>query len=95
VLGNSGNDWLSGDRGNDTVTGGAGADVFHTFGEAGIDRVTDFNLAEGDRVQLDPGTTYTVSQVGADTVIDMGGGGQMILAGVSMQSLTGGWIFGA
>ena len=42
----------------------------------------DFNLAEGDRVKLDPGTTYTVSQVGADTVIDMGGGNEMILVGV-------------
>jgi serralysin len=95
VLGQAGDDWLSGDRGDDTVTGGAGADVFHTFGDAGLDRVTDFNLAEGDRVQLDPGTTYALAQSGADTVISMGGGGQMILVGVSMASLTGAWIFGA
>ena len=95
VLGGAGDDWLSGDRGDDTVTGGAGADIFHTFGEAGIDRVTDFSLAEGDRVMLDPGTTYSLSQVGGDTVIAMGGGGQMILVGVSMASLTGDWIFGA
>jgi Ca2+-binding RTX toxin-like protein len=95
VLGGAGGDWLSGDRGDDTVTGGAGADIFHTFGDAGVDRVTDFNLAEGDRVMLDPGTTYSLSQVGGDTVIAMGGGGQMILVGVSMTSLTGDWIFGA
>ena len=62
--------------------------------DAGIDRVLDFNLAEGDRVMLDPGTTFTVSQVGADTVIDMGGGNQMILVGVQMSTLTPGWIFG-
>lgn len=91
----AGDDYVSGDRGDDTMTGGAGADSFHTFGEAGIDRVLDFNRAEGDRVQLDPGTTYTVAQVGADTVISMTGGGQMILVGVSMSSLTEGWIFGA
>jgi Ca2+-binding RTX toxin-like protein len=95
LLGQGGNDWLSGDRGNDTLTGGEGADVFHTFGEAGIDRVTDFSVAQGDRVQLDPGTTYTVSQVGADTVIAMTGGGRMILVGVQLSSLPGGWIFGA
>jgi Ca2+-binding RTX toxin-like protein len=95
VLGEAGNDWLSGDRGDDTMTGGAGADIFHSFGEAGIDRVADFSLAEGDRVQLDPGTTYTVAQAGADTVISMTGGGQLILAGVSMSTLTGNWIFGA
>jgi len=95
LSGGAGDDYVSGDKGSDTVTGGAGADIFHTFGDAGIDRVLDFSLAQGDRVQLDPGTQYTVSQVGADTVIDMTGGGQMILVGVQMSSLTAGWIFGA
>lgn len=95
LSGGAGDDYLSGDRDNDTVTGGAGADLFHTFGDAGVDRVTDFSLAEGDRVMLDPGTVYTVAQVGADTVISMTGGGQMILVGVAMTSLTGSWIFGA
>jgi serralysin len=95
VLGQAGDDWLSGDRGSDTVTGGTGADIFHTFGDAGLDRVTDFSRAQGDRVQLDPGTTYTAAQSGADTVITMGGGGQMVLVGVQMSSLTGDWIFGA
>lgn len=95
LLGGAGADFLSGDKGDDTLTGGAGADVFHTFGDAGIDRVTDFNFAEGDRVQLDLGTQYTVSQTGADTVIAMTGGGQMILVGVAMNGLTAGWIFGA
>jgi len=95
LYGRAGDDWLSGDRGSDTLTGGLGADVFHTFNEAGIDRVVDFNRAEGDRVELDPGTTYTVSQVIDDVVIDMGGGNQMILVGVQMSSLTGAWIFGA
>lgn len=95
LSGGDGNDYVSGDRDNDTVTGGAGADIFHTFGDAGIDRVTDFNLLEGDRVMVDPGTTYAVAQVGADTVISMTGGGQMILVGVSMSTLTGNWIFGS
>ncbi|MDB5493889.1 MAG: hypothetical protein JWP86_1226 [Phenylobacterium sp.] len=95
LWGGAGNDWLSGDRGNDTIIGGAGADIFHTFSGAGMDRVLDFHVSEGDRVQLDPGTAYTVSQVGADTVIDMGAGDQMILVGVQLSSLTGAWIFGA
>ncbi|MBS0333356.1 MAG: hypothetical protein JSS35_11355, partial [Proteobacteria bacterium] len=79
----------------DTETGGAGADNFHTSQDAGVDRVLDVHQSEGDRVQLDPGTHYTVSQVGADTVIDMGGGNQMILVGVQVSSLKDGWIFGA
>lgn len=93
IYGEAGNDWLSGDRGNDTMTGGAGADTFHTFSGAGIDRVLDFSLAQGDRVQLDPGTSYTLSQVGSDAVINMGNGDQMILVGVTASSLTGSWIF--
>ncbi len=95
VNGGNGNDFVSGDKGDDTMSGGAGADVFHTFGDAGIDRVIDFNLAQGDRVQLDPGTVFTLSQVGADTVINMTGGGQMTLVGIQLSSLTGNWIFGA
>ena len=95
IYGGAGDDFVSGDRGDDTVTGGAGADLFHTFGAAGIDRVLDFNVAEGDRVLLDPGTQYTVAQVGADTVISMTGGGQMILVGVQSSALPAGWIFGA
>jgi hypothetical protein len=69
--------------------------LFHGSQDAGIDRVLDFHLSEGDRVMLDPGTTYTVSQQGADTVIDMGAGNQMILVGVQLSTLTPGWIFGA
>jgi serralysin len=95
LVGGSGDDWLSGDRGDDTISGGAGADVFHTFGDAGIDRVLDFSAAEGDRVQLDAGTQYTVAQLGADTVISMTGGAQMILVGVQLSTLPTGWIFGA
>jgi serralysin len=96
VAGEAGDDFVSGDRGNDTILGGAGADLFHTSSDAGIDRVLDFNLAEGDRVMLDPGTTYTVAQLGADTVITLGSSvDQLILVGVDMNTLTPGWIFGA
>jgi beta-glucanase (GH16 family) len=94
VLGSWGDDWIAGDRGSDTITGGGGADIFHTWTDAGLDRVTDFNRTDGDRVNILPGSSYTVAQVGADTVIDLGAG-QMVLVGVSMSSLTPGWIFTA
>jgi hypothetical protein len=95
VMGGAGDDFVAGDRGDDTVSGGSGADIFHTFGEAGLDRVLDFRPSEGDRVMLAPGTTFSLAQAGADTVISMGGGGQMVLVGVAMSSLTGDSIFGA
>jgi Ca2+-binding RTX toxin-like protein len=93
VNGGAGNDYVSGDRGNDTVTGGAGGDFFHGSQDAGIDRITDFHLSEGDRVELDLGTFYTLRQVGADTVIEMGSGNQMILVGIQLSTLKDGWIF--
>jgi serralysin len=94
LSGGAGSDWLSGDRGDDTMAGGPGADIFHSFAEAGIDRILDFNPAEGDRVMLDPGTAYEVAQAGFDTVIRMGSG-QVVLVGVTATSLPPGWIFGA
>ncbi|CAN7437293.1 calcium-binding protein [Phenylobacterium sp. LjRoot225] len=93
--GGAGGDWLSGDLGDDTLTGGAGADVFYFFAGGGLDRVLDFSVADGDRVQVLPGQSYSLSQSGADTVIDLSGGGRLVLVGVQLSSLPGGWIFGA
>jgi Ca2+-binding RTX toxin-like protein len=92
LMGGAGNDYVSGDRGDDTMSGGAGADLFHSFADAGIDRVVDFNIAQGDRVILDVGTTFSVAQIGGDTVISMTGG-QVILVGISMSSLRADSIF--
>lgn len=90
VRGGAGNDFVSGDMGNDTVSGGSGADIFHIFTGAGLDTVTDFNRAEGDRVLVTG--TYSVAQTGANVTIDLGGGTSMILQGVQLSSLTGDWI---
>jgi Ca2+-binding RTX toxin-like protein len=83
VDGGAGNDWLWGDRGSDTMTGGAGADQFHTFAGAGIDRITDFNYAEGDRIVIDDRTGYSVATAGGNTVISLTTGDQLILVGGS------------
>ena len=92
VMSGSGDDWLWGDRGNDTISGGAGADLFYSFSGAGIDRITDFSYAEGDRLKLEGSPSRTITQVGADVVVDMGNGDQVILVGVSLASLGSGWI---
>lgn len=90
VTGGAGADWIAGDLGHNTLTGGGGADIFRAGG--GDDLVTDFNQAQGDLVSLAPGVHYSVSQVGADTVVSLDGGGQMTLAGVKLASLTSGWL---
>lgn len=92
VMGGAGDDFLSGDRGSDTVTGGAGADIFHTFTGAGLDRVTDFNAAEGDRVLMFKGTSYTLTQSGSDLIVDLGSDDQMVLVGVQQSSLPSDWL---
>ena len=92
VMAGAGDDWLWGDRGNDTISGGTGADLFYSFVNAGVDRITDFSYAQGDRLKLEGAPSYTVTQVGADVVVDMGNGDQVILVGVSLSSLAAGWI---
>jgi Ca2+-binding RTX toxin-like protein len=83
---------MSGDRGSDTLAGDAGADRFNFFVGAGLDRVVDFNRAEGDYVTIEGGAAYTLSQAGSDTVVSLGVDDQLVLAGVQLSSLGTGWI---
>ena len=91
IDGGDGDDWISGGRGEDTLTGRRGADVFNSFIDNGADVVTDFSIAEGDRVELDPGTVFRVVQQGADTVIEMQGA-RLILKGVRASDLPAGAV---
>lgn len=60
LRGGAGNDQLYGGGGNDTLTGGSGADRFYfsmygvdnTARHDGADVITDFNVADGDRIVL-------------------------------------------
>ena len=54
ITGGFGDDTLDGGNGSDRLTGGGGADWF-AFGSAsaaGGDRITDFHLSEGDKIDL-------------------------------------------
>jgi Ca2+-binding RTX toxin-like protein len=53
IDGGVGNDWLISGTARDVLTGGAGADIFVIIGtDQGQDTITDFNAADGDRVDL-------------------------------------------
>ena len=93
MYGGDGADWMSGDRGDDTLFGGAGADTFYAFADSGLDRIMDFNRAEGDRVQIGEDAAYSYAQAGADVVVSLGGGAQVVLVGVNLASLADGWIY--
>jgi Ca2+-binding RTX toxin-like protein len=89
----AGFDTLKGGTGNDTLTGGGDADEFEFEPGTGLDVVTDFSTASGDVIRLkDFGAAFddftdvqaAASQVGADTVIDLGGGSSITLAGVNL-----------
>ena len=91
LLGEDGNDWLSGDFGDDSLFGGAGADRFVMRAGGGHDWVADFSEAEGDRVVLTPGATFTFSSYLGQVVITLAGGETLGLAGVAASSL-GDWV---
>jgi SGNH hydrolase-like domain, acetyltransferase AlgX/RTX calcium-binding nonapeptide repeat (4 copies) len=88
-----GDDWLAGERGDDTLTGGAGADIFSVGADAGADLVLDFSGADGDRVEIFDGSTYSVRQEGGDTIVQLARG-RVILRGVRADGLPQGWIYG-
>ncbi|WP_369959742.1 retention module-containing protein [Pseudomonas benzenivorans] len=53
LFGDAGNDILIGGAGNDTLWGGSGADTFTwKQGDTGRDVIKDFNISEGDRIDL-------------------------------------------
>ncbi|MCB1802732.1 MAG: tandem-95 repeat protein, partial [Gammaproteobacteria bacterium] len=93
LRGDAGNDILVGGSGNDILTGGAGADTFAwnamdggTAGFPSIDTITDFNLADGDALDLHDLlqdeelsgdlTAYLSFEVdGADTIVHVSSSG--------------------
>ena len=91
IVGGSGNDWISGDKGDDLIYGGPGADTFHASAGSGVDWIADFNSAEGDRVALDPGLTYTVTYSNGNMVITLNTGDVVVLAGVNPATV-GTWL---
>jgi hypothetical protein len=91
IHGGRGNDFLAGDRGTDTLTGGEGADRFYFFWGADADVITDFDGFAGDRIQLEPGTSWSVAEVAGHTVISFASG-SVTLDGVPLASFNTAWI---
>lgn len=95
IRGGAGDDLIFGDLGVNTITGGAGADIFRNGAGVARDLITDFNLAEGDRVQIDAHLTYAASQVGGDVEIAVSNGDVLVLQNASLSTLGDGWLIHA
>lgn len=99
LFGEDGDDRLRGYRGADTLTGGAGADTFIYDGQynEGFDTITDFNVAEGDKLYFQPVSgrafaNYAGFEAHAyDTPdgvhVDFGGGSGFLIAGVTLAEI--------
>ncbi len=93
IWGNGGNDTITGGAGNDTLSGGVGNDTFVFATGFGTDQVNDFTAGAGvaDRLRLLVGTTFdtyaevyaATTQVGANSVINMGAIGSITLLNVT------------
>ena len=90
--GDAGDDSLSGDLGNDTLYGDAGADRFTIRAGGGVDWVADFKSSEGDVIQLDHGTAYTVTSLQGQAAILLTDGSELALAGISSASFNSAWV---
>jgi Ca2+-binding RTX toxin-like protein len=100
IDGGGGADQIIGGAGDDQLTGGVGADIFRFGLGSGHDVITDFG-AGTDRDTLEilaykqAGVTWTVKDVGADTMINFSSGDSITLLGVHANQLTStstGWF---
>ena len=104
LWGSLGNDLLDGRRGNDVLVGGAGDDIFLFDAGDGRDWIADFGGNGNDRIDLRAVGAWAdfaalqasgdLTQVGANAVIDLGGGSSVTLQGVDASTLhAGDFIF--
>lgn len=98
LYGNLGTDTLVGGIGNDTLSGGDGADTFSFEASQGVDSITDFSAAAGDKISIASGTNgittaaQALSHLTTDSsgyaVLDLGSGNSVTLIGVASTSLS-------
>lgn len=85
--GGEGNDTLFGGYGADTLTGGAGADNF-IVRRGDFDKITDFNLAEGDKITIWYQTLDNIGATPSPTVTYDQPSGTLFLDGLPIAELS-------
>ena len=103
VYGNAGGDHLSGGAGDDTLFGGAGQDTFSVGSGDGADIISDFSVADGDRIEIAAdlnGTTIdsltdlqvVATDFAGNVIFDLGDGNSLTLIGVQTADLQSDWF---
>ena len=96
LIGDVGNDTLNGGDGNDLLQGDAGADKFIFGPNSGKDVISDFNVSQGDKIQIAYGLNGILSatealakvhDIDGSAVVDLGEGAQIVLTGVLSANL--------
>ncbi|MCR9175277.1 MAG: hypothetical protein NXI19_04665 [Alphaproteobacteria bacterium] len=90
LSGGAGSDTIFGNRGDDHMWGGSGADIFGTSGD-GNDVVHDFNVAEGDRIDVLNPATVTIGNNGGLAIFQYETG-SITLVGVAPDQALAGWL---
>lgn len=92
LIGRAGDDEMAGGAGRDILTGGAGSDEFNFVVGMGRDTITDFVANGGAGVQdfIDGAfaDVDSITQDGANTIVDFGGGDIYVLRNVNATDIT-------
>ncbi len=104
LVGGLGDDTLNGNLGNDTISTGEGSDLIVVQKDGGIDVVTDFDGAAGDRIQIAANANGTAIDTFAElqaaatnnsagnVEIALGSGNTLTLNGVTVSEPQSGWF---
>ena len=87
LYGGQAGDTLWGCAGDDALFGNLGADLY--LPSVGVDMVTGFNLAEGDRIG---GAPVSIADQGADALVIFADGSAIVLIGVQSNELGGAFV---
>jgi len=94
ITGGAGGDYIYGDLGDDQLTGGGGADIFSFGQNSGSDIIYDFSAAQNDNINVSAysngvvnGAGIIVTQSGANTIIDMGGGNNITVINAAVADV--------
>ncbi|HYD67689.1 calcium-binding protein [Azospirillum sp.] len=93
IFGGQGDDLISGGFGDDYLAGNLGSDRFMFMPGEGADRLIGFDAAQGDRINLGAGMSYTVgSAADGSTLLALSGGGSITIVGIPQASFNTSWI---